>query len=1118
MSIIVAPSAPVIQFGRFLVEARIGAGGMGVVYRARDPETGQPVAIKVLERNSPDERARFRREARVMSQVDHPNVVRYHDHGTTDDDRDFLVMDLLAGHDLNDHLLLEGPLAVADALRLTAAAAEGLAAVHELGVVHRDVKPGNLFLVERAVTNVRVMDFGIARMTDGATPLTTTGAIIGTPLYMAPEQLRAAVEQRSDIYGLGATLFHCLAGRPPFIGDHPGAVVVAILSQPVPHLSDYRGDVPDAVDAFVGRMLAKDPRDRPADMRAVVTEVAALLSDRPQPRRSILSRTERGAVVVAPPNAELIAAGPSTEPARTDVAFVPAAPMFGVDMRLDLFGRARPLSELMGVMDESREEGLAREVVIVGAPGVGKSRVLESGLVIGATRGWRCLSTRGNRERATRPFSVLQGLLEGVVTASDFVTSLERLGASPGAGPRIDPLVEADRLALAWLDLLDALSDQGPLLLVIDDAHQCDLASSRYIDRAVGHLAERALVVIKAQPEDPRAPPADTSTRVTLALGPLRRGALGRLAERWASGHPQRARDAIVARCEGDLGYLRELARSFDDGAAPITGTSRSDAARRRLERLGPDERRVLRAASIAGEVAPLRAIANLLGVADNDVSLARYLRTLVAEGALRQLIGTHTSFEFPDGTVQDAVYDSCTLEDLVTGHLAMSEWLLGTSTHSPIAVARHLERAGDQAHAARYYLIAARAALTASDASSFDDCLSRAQAGAPPGELRGEVLLLASQGAFWRSELPLSCASAREALDHLGRGGDAWFQAASLVLTAAGQIGDNVELRRLALELLGMPAIDARAEDQRIIALCRAATQIGSLDPAGLELFDVLGAVDPDDRSAEARAWLHRARAIRHMRDFDVAIDAFTRAYRAYVEAGDARLAALMGLFLSSTYTWIGAWERAEATVEETTLLVRRLGATYLVTWARYTAAKALAETAPLAQALEALDAVVAATVQSPRMQAGALVYAAIASLRASAFDLAEDYATRAASAHSSGDTLAASVAVRSRCLVAQGLGSTAPDVLATLERELAVAVARTTVLEFDELVRLAHAELLWALDARAAAREAIAAAAEAIEKRAATLTDPMLRNHYFARPHIVATTLRLRHEWRLA
>jgi TOMM system kinase/cyclase fusion protein len=261
--------------GRYVVESKAGAGGMGVVYRGREPRTGQAVAIKLLAPLAGEERRRFRREAEVLGALADAHVVRYLEHGTTAEDLDFLVMEWLDGSDLRVRLE-QGPLSVREALELGQGAARGLAAAHEAGIVHRDLKPGNLFLVGNRTADVRVMDFGLAQMSGGRTRLTATGAVLGTPQFMAPEQLQGGSDFRTDIHGLGATLFAALAGRPPFLGPDLNVLLQAVREAPAPSLAALRPEVGPGLDSLVGRMLAKDGRDRPASMREVAAELDRL--------------------------------------------------------------------------------------------------------------------------------------------------------------------------------------------------------------------------------------------------------------------------------------------------------------------------------------------------------------------------------------------------------------------------------------------------------------------------------------------------------------------------------------------------------------------------------------------------------------------------------------------------------------------------------------------------------------------------------------------------------------------------------------------------------------------------------------------------------------------------
>jgi serine/threonine protein kinase len=250
---------------RFRIEGLTGSGGMGVVYRAEDLVAGGQAAVKILALSSPSIRRRLLREAAVLAELSHPCIVRYIAHGATSRDLPFLAMDWLEGEDLARRLA-RAPVAVGDALSIVRRACQGLSAAHARGIVHRDVKPSNLFLVGGEPAAARVIDFGVARMEAGTGTLTRPGAFIGTAGYMAPEQAAEAtdVDARADVYSLGCVLFECLTGRPPFVG-RPAALLVKVLQEKAPRASACRPDLSDAVDSLLGRLLAKNREDRPRD-------------------------------------------------------------------------------------------------------------------------------------------------------------------------------------------------------------------------------------------------------------------------------------------------------------------------------------------------------------------------------------------------------------------------------------------------------------------------------------------------------------------------------------------------------------------------------------------------------------------------------------------------------------------------------------------------------------------------------------------------------------------------------------------------------------------------------------------------------------------------------------
>jgi serine/threonine-protein kinase len=275
--------AEVRSIGRYELERRIGKGGMGEVWAAWHRGLERKVALKILrlgEQTDPLAVARFEREVRLSSGLTHPNTVRVFDSGTTEDGLLYYAMELLDGSSLGELVKREGPLPPARAVHLVTQAARALAEAHDAGIVHRDVKPENLFVTSAGGESdfVKVLDFGIARAASEAQhQLTETGAVTGTPATMSPEVITGhEATPASDVYGLGATLYIALTGRAPFKGEVPASTLLSHLHDaPVPPSERTSGAVPADVDAIVLRALAKKPDDRFADGRALAEALAA---------------------------------------------------------------------------------------------------------------------------------------------------------------------------------------------------------------------------------------------------------------------------------------------------------------------------------------------------------------------------------------------------------------------------------------------------------------------------------------------------------------------------------------------------------------------------------------------------------------------------------------------------------------------------------------------------------------------------------------------------------------------------------------------------------------------------------------------------------------------------
>ncbi|MGV9598744.1 protein kinase domain-containing protein [Streptosporangium sandarakinum] len=259
--------------GRYRPLGRIATGGMGEVWRARDELLGREVAVKLLRRHvaaDPDFRERFRMEARIAAGLSDPGIAQVFDYGEADDVA-YLVMELVPGDSLATILKRSGPLSAEDTLDMVEQTARALAAAHRSGIIHRDIKPGNLLVTETGT--VKITDFGIARALEAA-PMTQTGTVLGTAQYVSPEQASGErLTFATDVYSLGVVAYECLAGRPPFVSETQVAIALMHIGQEPPPLPE---SVPQTVRDLVMRCLAKDPGSRPAGAEDLAGRARAL--------------------------------------------------------------------------------------------------------------------------------------------------------------------------------------------------------------------------------------------------------------------------------------------------------------------------------------------------------------------------------------------------------------------------------------------------------------------------------------------------------------------------------------------------------------------------------------------------------------------------------------------------------------------------------------------------------------------------------------------------------------------------------------------------------------------------------------------------------------------------
>ena len=302
---------PTEKFGRYEIKREIGRGGMATVFHAYDPRFERDVAIKVLPHaflHDPQFRARFEREAKTIALLEHPAIVPVYDFGE-EDGQPYIVMRYMSGGSLSDRLK-QNPFSSEEASQIITRLAPALDAAHARGVIHRDLKPGNILFDQYG--NAFLSDFGIARIiqTPGTATL-TQGAILGTPAYMSPEQVQGNtdLDGRSDIYSLGIILYEMLTGNTPYQSDTPGKIMMMHLLEQVPHVRNVKADIPPDLDAAIEKAMAKDPADRYANSAEMAAAVESAVSSLPGKTRVAPTKSTR---IGKPPKASKT--GPQTKP------------------------------------------------------------------------------------------------------------------------------------------------------------------------------------------------------------------------------------------------------------------------------------------------------------------------------------------------------------------------------------------------------------------------------------------------------------------------------------------------------------------------------------------------------------------------------------------------------------------------------------------------------------------------------------------------------------------------------------------------------------------------------------------------------------------------------------
>ncbi len=671
---------------RYELTGELGRGGMGAVYRARDPLLGRDVAVKLIPPTllTPDSEERFQREAQVVAQMDHPGIVSIYDIGRHDGSL-FFVMPVVTGTSLR-HLLRERSLSLGDILDLGIQIADALEYSHGRGVVHRDIKPENVMAERQAGSGlrVRVMDFGLARAST-ETRLTRTGTLVGTIAYLSPEQVAAdgSVDGRSDLYSLGTMLWECLAGEPPFTGEMQ-AILYRIVHEQAPPLRSLGCDIAEEFEAIILACLAKDPKKRPAS----AAELALAL----RRHSAMVHESDRGRSVALSSTRTLSFARPTASP------FV---------------GREREL----GTLQQRLNAALAGEcqlAVIAGEPGVGKTRLVEELENLAQVRKVRVLHGRfveQDRAFAYQGFCELiqdyfrsrdsssslsshtdfSDLAADLVSLFPVLTEISDVRSAAQGDSKLGPAGEArkgeDRTYIFELlaKMLTRMGAGKPLVLVLEELHGADVSidAFQYIVRRLGPTPTLLVGTYRTTEIDKRHAVVKLLDSFSgdrkfshVLLGPLppdeHRALLGTLV---GGGSPSEdlARQLYDA-TEGNPFFTKELVRSLVEtgeisrsqtGAWDLSGGTaiRSDAlpatiqqaVEKRIERLPAEWKDLLSLASVVGKSFEYRDLEDLT---EKSGGLEDSVDALVREGMLEEeREGRGERLSFTSGVVRDVLY-----------------------------------------------------------------------------------------------------------------------------------------------------------------------------------------------------------------------------------------------------------------------------------------------------------------------------------------------------------------------------------------------------------------------------------------------------------------------------
>ncbi|MFT3769710.1 MAG: AAA family ATPase [Minicystis sp.] len=818
-----------------------------------------------------------------------------------------------------------------------------------------------------------------------------------------------------------------------------------------------------------------------------------------------------------------------------------AAPRTLVGKPTPLVGRDRELATLQAAFAECVSEPVARAAVVSGPAGIGKSRLRYELLAHAARAEPRpeVLLARGSPIAVDSAFGLLAplirrfaGILDGEPAADQWRKLSARVAprvparttallgeiaslppVDPGeAGPRRDAMLRGNLLRAAFVEWLEAECAEHPMVLVLEDLHWGDRASVSFIGAALRALPEAPLFVVGlGRPEVHDRFPGSWLSESALAirLGPLTAKASERLV-RAVLGPSATAADVqrIVSRADGNAFYLEELVRAVAEGAVESLPDTVLGMVQARLDALGGSAKKVLRAASIFGQIFWRGGVAALLG--EPPAAVVESLdRLAAAELVARRDAGCfpgETEHVFRHALVRDAAYAMIPDDDRSVGHRLAGAWLEQHGEVDPAVLAAHFERGEEHARAARYHVAAAEKALAGNDFAAAISHGERAVTAGAAGEDRGRARLIQAEAHRWRGEMALGAPAAAEAAELLPRGAPIWFHAAREAIAANGRLGRFEQVAAWAAEAIRVHAASPRLSRSEpaldtsgplLAALAPAAGQMiysGNTEQAArllLEIERISASAGKLDPAVAAR--LHQVRALLadHERDLESALAYNEAAIDCFERAGDRRGACLTLSNAGFIHTSLGNFAEAEDALRRAHATASRMGLGTIAPLALHNLGGVLASLGRLDEARAAEEEAVRAFAAAgdPRLEGASRVYLSRILLAAGDAASAEEEARRVAdNAACPAPLRAGAQAARSRALLAQRRLTEA----AALAAEAAQALASLgSVEDFEALIGLAHAESLFASGDREAAKAAIADACRRIHARAARLRE---------------------------